>query len=157
MSKEHFVFCWHEMYLKKPPLVWMSCARVYSCQSSHVPPVSRSPQKAKQSKAMAGNCQGRFQSSVSSPDGQGTLTSPVPLPRHRLWDGAQTLPAKAELLKALSPNFLKTSRSIVTHMLTKIDTKLSIKPSTKISAYNGNAGVPMCTHTSACIIKIPNN
>lgn len=47
-GKEHFVFCWNETHLVKPPLAWALCDRVYSCQLSHVPAVSWSPQTAKQ-------------------------------------------------------------------------------------------------------------
>lgn len=47
-GKEHFVFCWNETHLVKPPLAWELCDRVYSCQLSHVPAVSWSPQTAKQ-------------------------------------------------------------------------------------------------------------
>lgn len=153
-SKDHFVFCWYVIYLVKPPLVWVLCARVYSCYPMY--PLYPGLH-GKQSKAMVGNCQGRFQPLVSSSDGQGTVISPAPLPRHRLWDGAQAPPAKVELTEVLLPNYLKISRSIIIRMFTKINTKLSINNSTKNSACMSNAGgsyVHTNTHQHA---NTPNN
>lgn len=109
----------------------------------------------KQSKATAGNCQGRFQPSVPSSDGQGTVISPAPLPGHRLWDGAQALPAKADLTEALSPNYLKISRSIITRIFTMTDTKLHIYITPPKFLHATVMQVFLCAHkhTSAWIIK----
>lgn len=151
------MFCWNAIYLVKPPLI-ECCVPEFIAANYPVYPLYPGLH-GEQSKAMIGNCLGRFQPPASSPDGLGTVISPAPLPRHRLWDGAQALPAKAELTEALSPNYLKISRSIITHMFTKTDTKLSINHSTKNSACNSNAGVPICTqtHTSMHYKNTPNN
>lgn len=152
-GKEHFVFCWNETYLVKPPLVWALCDSFLAA----IYPGTWAILVSTESKAMQWLERARIDSSLQSSVMMAKVLSSTPLHRHRLWDGAQALPAKTKL--ALSPNSLKTSSSIIACMFMRTGTKSSINHSTKNAASKINAGVPACTqtHSSRHYENTPNN